>query len=587
MGAPQLLSSVSDDARFDETRHINAMEGHLKQEALKIVLRTSASTLVEDISALNWINDQPVTGLSALGHYRLMECAKERGLKVIMSGQGADEILLGYRKYLGFYLQSLMRRGRYLRAAGVLARFAANRTVLNQIELGDAKRYLPLLRKLSAWRSDDSEIKLDGAWLRGWNPVMVGLGAGSLADRQLKDIRELSVPALCHYEDRMSMAVGREIRLPFLDSRLVDLMLRAPDEYKLRKGWTKYCLREAMRPFLPPQIAWRKDKKGFSNPQGEWLKHELQEPVREAFSPDGLLCAKRDHRQRSASAQIRPVLRAGAGWRDYLVSRDLRAFFARIMDAAILRLDRMTRMRIIYLHQYFNTPEMSGSTRSYEVGRRLVAAGHQVDIITSWREATAEAGWFTTEVSGMRVHWLPVKYSNRMNYFARIVAFFKFAVRAAGRAHGVRGDVVLATSTPLTIAIPAVYAARRLGIPMVFEVRDLWPDLPIADRCAEKPFAARRGESVGTVRLYELRGCDQRYRRAWPKESRAPATPKEKIAIVPNASDPGIVPTRCVPWARISQSDGNRRREKSLSAIWERSAVSTESRIWCVSPPPH
>ena len=68
------------------------------------------------------------------------------------------------------------------------------------------------------------------------------------------------------------MAMCREIRLPFLDSRLIDLMLRAPDEYKLRGGWTKYCLREAMRPFLPPQIAWRKDKKGFSNPQGEWLQ---------------------------------------------------------------------------------------------------------------------------------------------------------------------------------------------------------------------------------------------------------------------------------------------------------------------------
>ncbi len=290
--APQLLSSVSDDARFDETEHINAMERYLKQDAQKIVLRTLASTLVEDLSTLNWINDQPVAGLSALGHYRLMECAKQRGLKVIMSGQGADEIFLGYRKYLGFYLQSLIRRGRYLMAMGVLARFVANRTVVNQIDLSDAKRYVPLLRRLSASRFNDSEISLDGEWLRGWNPAPVGLGLGSLADRQLTDIRELSVPSLCHYEDRMSMAMGREIRLPFLDSRLIDLMLRTPDEYKLCKGWTKYCLREAMQPFLPPEIAWRKDKKGFSNPQGEWLKRELQQPVKDAFSADSLLSRK-------------------------------------------------------------------------------------------------------------------------------------------------------------------------------------------------------------------------------------------------------------------------------------------------------
>ncbi len=292
LGAPQLLSSISDDARFDETEHINAMERHLRQNAWKIVLHTSAATVGEDLATLNWINDQPVTGLSALGHYRLMECAKQRGLKVIMSGQGADEIFLGYRKYLGFYLQSLIGQGRHLRALGVLGAFAANRTVINQFDLGDAKRYVPFLRRLSDSRLNARESDLDGEWLRGWNPASLGLGAGSLAARQAADIRELSVPALCHYEDRMSMAMSREIRLPFLDSRLVDLMLRVPDDYKLRRGWTKYSLREAMRPFLPRQIAWRKDKKGFSNPQGEWLKRDLRAPVSDAFGPGGQLSAK-------------------------------------------------------------------------------------------------------------------------------------------------------------------------------------------------------------------------------------------------------------------------------------------------------
>ena len=103
-------------------------------------------------------------------------------------------------------------------------------------------------------------------------------------------------------------------------------------------------------------------------------------------------------------------------------------------------------------------------------------------------------GWFTTHESGMRVHWLPVRYSNHMTYLARMLAFFKFAIRAAGRARQIRGDVVFATSTPLTIAIPAVYAARRCGIPMVFEVRDLWPELPIAVGALRIPSCALRRE---------------------------------------------------------------------------------------------
>jgi hypothetical protein len=108
-------------------------------------------------------------------------------------------------------------------------------------------------------------------------------------------------------------------------------------------------------------------------------------------------------------------------------------------------------MKILYLHQYFNTPAMSGGTRSYEMARRLVAAGHEVDMITSWREPIAKKGWFEQRVDGIRVHWLPVQYANHMNYYQRIAAFFSFALRAGNRATELGGDIVFATSTPLTI----------------------------------------------------------------------------------------------------------------------------------------
>jgi asparagine synthase (glutamine-hydrolysing) len=290
---PQLLSAISDDPRFDESEHIAVMEQHLGQVGHKITLRTEPKTLIQDISKINWFNDAPVTGLSALGHFRLMEHARKVGLTVILSGQGADEILLGYRKFLGFYLQSLVRRGRFLRAMTVLTKFMANRTIVNQFNVGDAKRYVPLLRTLSNLRyGQESDSDTEGAWLKGWQPIFVGLGSCTLAERQLLDIQKYSVPSLCHYEDRMSMAMSREVRLPFLDPRLIDLLIRAPDNFKLRDGWTKYAFRKAMERILPPSICWRKDKQGFSNPQGEWLKHELHEQVIDAFSSDSLLAQK-------------------------------------------------------------------------------------------------------------------------------------------------------------------------------------------------------------------------------------------------------------------------------------------------------
>ena len=193
-------------------------------------------------------------------------------------------------------------------------------------------------------------------------------------------------------------------------------------------------------------------------------------------------------------------------------------------------------MRVIYLHQFFNTLEMSGSTRSFEIARRMVAAGHGVDIVTSFQEPTSRSGWFTTNEAGINVHWLPVKYSNRMSYPSRVLAFFKFAIRAAARARHIRGDVVFATSTPLTIAIPGAYAARRRRIPMVFEVRDLWPDVPIAIGALKNPlarFAVRALErfsyynSAAVIALSP--GMAQGILRT--------GYPRERVTIVPNASD--------------------------------------------------
>jgi UDP-N-acetylglucosamine:LPS N-acetylglucosamine transferase len=144
-------------------------------------------------------------------------------------------------------------------------------------------------------------------------------------------------------------------------------------------------------------------------------------------------------------------------------------------------------MKVIYLHQYFNTPKMSGGTRSYEMARRLVAAGHEVHMVTTWRTETAHDDWFHTTESGIQVHWLPVSYSNSKTYTQRIRAVLSFAIQACRKAVDLKGDLIFATSTPLTIAIPGIYASWRNRLPMVFEVRDLWPELPIAVGALRSP----------------------------------------------------------------------------------------------------
>ena len=114
------------------------------------------------------------------------------------------------------------------------------------------------------------------------------------------------------------------------------------------------------------------------------------------------------------------------------------------------------------------------------MARRLVEWGHDVQLVTAWREPTERKGWFQTEEAGINVHWLPVAYSNRMGFTDRVSAFIRFAIGAMQYASRLSGDVVFATSTPLTIVLPGLYAARKIKVPLVFEVRDLWPAVPIA-----------------------------------------------------------------------------------------------------------
>ena len=109
-------------------------------------------------------------------------------------------------------------------------------------------------------------------------------------------------------------------------------------------------------------------------------------------------------------------------------------------------------------------------------------------MITSWRSQAHSSDWFTTCEDGINVHWVPVRYSNSFSDAKRIQAFLKFLVLATRKGLSLDADVVFATSTPLTIAIPGYIISKRLSIPMVFEVRDLWPEMPIAIGSLENSF---------------------------------------------------------------------------------------------------
>lgn len=198
-------------------------------------------------------------------------------------------------------------------------------------------------------------------------------------------------------------------------------------------------------------------------------------------------------------------------------------------------------MRITYLHQYYLTPEMAGGTRSYALSTRLAAMGHEVHVITSDQNPAASSQkWRVTDEGGVKVHWTPVPYGNEMSYVARLKAFLAYALRATGRARGTAGDVIFATSTPLTVAIPAILAARSKGIPMVFEVRDLWPDVPIAIGALKNPlakFLARQLEMAA----YRSSRAVVALAPGMGEAVVAKGYDEERVKIIPNGADNSLI----------------------------------------------
>lgn len=135
-------------------------------------------------------------------------------------------------------------------------------------------------------------------------------------------------------------------------------------------------------------------------------------------------------------------------------------------------------MNILYIHQYFLTPQEPGGTRSYWLAQELIKNGHKVTMITSSTKFAEEIK--ELNVDGIDVIYLKEDYDQNMSITRRLKAFLKFMYKSSRIGLKQKNiDLVIATSTPLTIGIPALILKWFRKIPFVFEVRDLWPEVPI------------------------------------------------------------------------------------------------------------
>lgn len=285
----------ADPAGYDESSY--AMRAAAAAGAELHVVDITAADFSANISKVIRSLDFPVAGPGSFAQYMVSKLASEH-VKVVLGGQGGDELFGGYARYLVAYLEQSLKAaidGSYRNGNYVV-------TIESIVpNLGLLREYQPLLRKF--WenglfgpmderyfrlidRSVDMRDEIDWAALdsdkvfESFTDIFNSshnVQKEAYFDRMTHFDFKTLLPALLHVEDRMSMAHGIESRVPFLDHPLVEFAATVPADIKFEGGKMKHLLREAFAPEIPQQILDRRDKMGFPVPLSEWFSGELRD----------------------------------------------------------------------------------------------------------------------------------------------------------------------------------------------------------------------------------------------------------------------------------------------------------------------
>ena len=270
----QTFSAIFPGSKADESQYSQMVSAQTGFE--NYTIEPTAAGFVTDFEKLCYQQEGFISSASVYAQYKVFELAKDRDVKVLLDGQGADEIMAGYYKYYHWYWQQLYKTDK-----------AALQHEINTAPESLQKNSWNWKNKLSAnWPA------FAGAYSRSAKKIAQtksgGLSAEFLASYGISYYQlplqdkldnvlyyntfNNGLEELLQYADRNSMAHGREVRLPFLQHELVEFAFSLPANFKIRDGYSKWLLRKSLEQNLPAAIAWRKDKIGFEPPQKTWMQ---------------------------------------------------------------------------------------------------------------------------------------------------------------------------------------------------------------------------------------------------------------------------------------------------------------------------
>lgn len=286
---PHTFTARSHDAEFDESYYARVVADHTAATLHEVTPEPVG--LFDDLERMLWHQEEPFGSTSLFAQWCVFRLARECGVVVMLDGQGADEMLCGYRGFFGAYLAGMVRKAHLVRWLTELA--AIRREIgFSRVRLaGYTAAYLAprLLRVIGRL---DGRAYADRGWLQPaayagleTDPIWSsGARASSIRDMSAAQIMATNLPMLLHWEDRNSMAFSVEARVPFLDYRVVELCINLPDSEKLGGGVSKSVLRRSMRGTVPDAILDRRDKLGFVTAERLWVTRDMAARFREELA---------------------------------------------------------------------------------------------------------------------------------------------------------------------------------------------------------------------------------------------------------------------------------------------------------------
>ena len=263
-------SLIFPGKKIDESRYMKEVGKHTKIQQQFTTL--SRNNFLNDLPDFIKAQEEPTTGLSVYGQYCIMRLAYENKAKVLLDGQGGDEIFAGYTYYFSYYYFELLKKGRIITLLKEMRSYRKN-----------FKDYYPhqfLCFMLLPAKIQNYVYK---NYLLTWlNYDLLYESAVNKSDPRCKPMTlhkalvltllNTAIPHLLRYEDKNSMRWSIETRVPFLDFNLVETAMSIPTQEKIQQGKTKIIFKEAIKNLIPAMILQRKDKIGFETPVDEFFR---------------------------------------------------------------------------------------------------------------------------------------------------------------------------------------------------------------------------------------------------------------------------------------------------------------------------